>query len=482
MKVLEPDRLPDLTGGTWLRPPADGPPPVGVGIDTRADLAGRAFVAIRGQRHDGHDHVEAAARGGARVIVVERPPATGAQTGSAGVLLVGSTRRALADLARAHRREAGDLLVVGVTGSSGKTTTRQLVHAALGADRPGTAAPRSFNNDIGVPLTLLAVRPNDRYVVCEIGTSAPGEIGPLSRIAEPDVCVLTTIGPAHLEAFGSLEAIAREKCSILDGHTGRGPVVARSDDPLLRGGLGGRDDVIWFGADERADVQVRGWAPEGPGGSRMDVEGLGTFVVPLPGEHNVLNALAAIAVARSAGASIASIRRGLAAATGIEGRLTVRPVAGRIVVDDAWNANPQSMRAALATLPAIEPDFTGRRVAVLGEMLELGPDGPAMHAELGRSIADLARAGGLDAAILVGPLMAGAAETARAAAPGLTVLELPDLEDEARARLVAAIGPSDLVLLKGSRRWRLERVVEWIAGTADPSAPATTARSRERRG
>ncbi|MEZ6318664.1 MAG: UDP-N-acetylmuramoyl-tripeptide--D-alanyl-D-alanine ligase [Phycisphaerales bacterium] len=393
----------------WLRPPAERPerPPMGASIDTRTLEAGQVFFALRGERVDGHQYLGQAAAAGASIAVVEDRDCALEGAGGMAVALVADGREALTRLAGAFRAASPTLKVVGVTGSNGKTTTTRLIHAALGTELRGTASRKSFNNQLGLPLTLLGARPGDQFVVCEMGTSSPGEIAALARVARPDVAVITSIGRAHLQELGSVEGVAREKASILEYAAENGVGVIPAGCAELERAVAGIKTlrVVRVGPGEGADVRW-GAVRSGKTGVSFEVNGRERFRVRLMGAHNAHNGAVAVAVARRFGLSDESIRRGLGSAAGVEGRLervTIESKRGAVVViDDAYNANPESMRAALAALIATRMPAGGRRVAVLGDRLEWGAGGAAAHAE----IAEMVRSSrSIHAAVLVGAAM-----------------------------------------------------------------------------
>ncbi|MHC5023010.1 MAG: Mur ligase family protein, partial [Planctomycetota bacterium] len=325
MSGLSPENIRAATGGRWLVPPTRPRALVGVGIDTRANLVDHAFVAIRGDRHDGHEFVAAAAAGGAGLLVVEQDLDRPASPAGTAVLRVDSTRRALADLARAHRARLTGTTVIGVTGSAGKTTTKGLIHAVLSRSMSGSTAPRSFNNDLGVPLTILGAKASDRFLVVEIGTNAPGEIGQLASIARPDIAVITTVGRAHLEGLGTLEDVAREKASILDALPAGGMGVINADAPWLQPWHRPDDRDVLYGEAPAAALRLTARAPR-PRGQWIEVNRTERFELGLPGRHNALNALAAIAVARRLGAGESSIGDGLAEVAAEPMRMSVHEI------------------------------------------------------------------------------------------------------------------------------------------------------------
>jgi UDP-N-acetylmuramoyl-tripeptide--D-alanyl-D-alanine ligase len=464
-----PRFLADASGGRWIA--GDGTateetPLAGVGIDTRERLDGRAFLAIRGARRDGHEYLDAAVAAGAACLVVESPwiDRGGSVPSGVPVIAVADARRALVEMARAWRRQLGGR-VVGVTGTCGKTTTKRLMHAALASTQRGSASPKSFNNDLGVPLTLLAARADDDYVVVEIGTNRPGEIAFLSEIARPHVAVITLVGHGHLEELGSLEGVAAEKASMLDRLVPPAIAVVRGDQAVLASAVAARrarlGEVITFGLDPSTQVRLAARRAL-ESGQEIELGDGRRFRTSLEGEHNALNAVAALAVAERLGVPFAKAAVGLAAVTASEHRGERRMVAGFHLVDDAYNANPDSMAAALAN--AAER-FEGQPVAlVLGDMLELGASGPELHRRLGRRAAAIAARLDLRVMVFVGPLSRHAFEAFRSSAPGFGgVLEhvespTPDLAD----RIATTLPTGGTILLKASRGVGLDRLGRWL--------------------
>jgi len=420
----------------------------GVSVDTRTMEPGALYVAIRGPRHDGHEFVRQAAERGAAAAVVSRGEAAPA---GLPALTVSDTVAALGRLASAYRATLG-AKVAGVTGSCGKTSTCRLIDAALSGSRRGTAARRSFNNAIGVPLTLLGAREEDAYVVCEIGTSGPGEIEPLSRLAAPDVALITLIGRAHLEKLIDVEGVRREKTRIYAGLREGGLALGPSSAPRVRedAPAGVRYETV--GVERDADHRIRSVRTERTGTSfELDGE---RYRVPMAGEHSAVNAGFAVVAARELGADPASIAAGLEKARAPEMRFETSLVAGATIVNDAYNANPESVAAALR---AFAGTCAGqRRIVVLGDMLEMGASAEAAHEEAIGLARDLA----FDAIALVGPQMRAAAGRLNVR-PAAAVDSVGGGGAEEIARLVRA---GDAVLLKGSRGMALERVLEaWRA-------------------
>ncbi len=444
-------------GGRWLAPPPERIEnhPSGVSIDTRTLARGQVFLALAGERVDGHGYLEQAREAGASMALVERDGVS--VPDGLPIVVVPDGRDALTRLARAYRAASPNLRVVGVTGSNGKTTTTRLIHAVLGVSRRGSASQKSYNNALGLPLTILNAGPSDQYVVCEMGMSTPGEIAALGRIAQPDVGVITSIGRAHLEGLGSIDAIAREKASLLEHVRGGGVGIIPAGVEVLERAIEriGSPRLVRVGTDDAADVRVTS-VKTGARGVVFELNGRAAFEVPLLGAHNAHNAAVAVAVGRRFGLDDDEIRTGLALAEPVPGRLervTLGPRGSQVrVLNDAYNANPDSMLAAIGTLCELKPGKGGRRVAILGDMLELGDDRESAHAEVARAIAG---ARGVHAAVLVGDAMRGVAGDAGGkATPG-------ELASDADAdRIAALIEPGDVVLIKASRGVRLERVAE----------------------
>ncbi len=459
MSFFTPDIVAAVTGGRWLtRPTRDGPLR-GVGIDTRGDLNGKAFVAIRGERYDGHDFLGRARAAGARVLLVHREPPTGLRP-AAGTLLVDDTRKALGRLAAAWRRTLTGTTVIAVTGSCGKTTVKQLLDAVLSTTRRGSAAPRSYNNDIGLPLAILAAEATHEYLVLEIGANQPGEIDRLARIAGPDIGVITMIGRAHLAGFGSIETVAAEKATLLRHLQGPRLAVVNADTPGLRRYLGVAGTVVLFGEADDADLRLTGWAPRGRGG-RVEVNQRTSYDLGLPGRHNAVNALAAVAVARHLGTDEPLIGRALADCRPVAMRLS-RHVVGEVTFyNDAYNANPESVAASLESFAELAADAP-RRVVVLGDMLELGHGAAEQHREVGRRLVDLDRRLSVDRVVLVGALSSYTAEPILARWPRHRLTLIRDLDRDGAGTVAASLQPGDAVLLKGSRVIGLEAVIDAI--------------------
>lgn len=493
MTFWTPESIRAAVAGTWLArtPASDRARPEGVAIDSRTIRPGQVFLALKGDRFDGHAFVPAAIAAGASMLIVERADALPASLpeGTAA-LRVPDSRKALLRLAAAYRASLAATKVIAVGGSNGKTTTTRLIHAILSTRLRGTCSAKSFNNDVGVPLTILSARESDQYLICEVGSNAPGEIALLAAVVRPDIAVITSIGREHLERLGSLEGVAREEAAMLPEVRPGGAAIVPADAPVLldhaRAAAADGRTVVTFGRAAEADLRLTAFehvasdpAPSDPtpDAIRFQVNARQSFQAPMVGEHNALNALAAIAVARRLGLSDAEIARGLAGVVVPDMRLQRTLVGGIHVVNDAYNANPDSTLAALRAFAAINA-AAPRRVVVLGDNLELGDAGPDAHREIGRAILALAGGRAIDLLVAVGPLASIAADTVESAAQaaGPRVVRFPDL-DEGRDRAAAALlRPGDCVLLKGSRRVALERVVAALRAAPEVQARVAAAR------
>jgi UDP-N-acetylmuramoyl-tripeptide--D-alanyl-D-alanine ligase len=426
----------------------------GVSTDSRTLARGDLFVALKGDRFDGHAYLPAvAAAGAAGAIVARVVPDTACPQ-----LVVADPQQALADLARCWRaRFAGT--VTALTGSNGKTTVKEMLAAILRAhagDAAVLATEGNLNNHIGVPLTLLRLRATHRYAVVEMGMNHAGEIRDLTALAAPDVGLVTNAGTAHIEFLGSREAIARAKGELFEGLQSNATAVVNADDAFasLWRALAGARPRIEFGLERAADVRASYALRALDSEIRLSTPlGAATAVVPAPGLHNIRNALAASAAATALKLAPEIIATGLARFAGANGRLQRRRAPnGATVIDDTYNANPESVRAAITVLAALPAP----RVLVLGDMGELGSDGPALHAEIGAC----ARDAGIETLYALGAL---SAHTVRAFGSGAR--HFADL-DALLAALRGTAGAGASVLVKGSRFMRMERVVAALTGAA----------------
>jgi UDP-N-acetylmuramoyl-tripeptide--D-alanyl-D-alanine ligase len=430
-----------------------------ISTDSRTLLPGALFAALRGERFDGHAFAHAAAEGGACGLMVERMlPVALPQ------IVVPDTLGALTACARAQRRLFRGP-VIGVTGSNGKTTTREMIGAILARLGPCLVTKGNLNNQIGVPLTLLRLRDEHRRAIVEMGANHRGEIAHLASIAEPTIGVVTNAAAAHLEGFGSIEGVAAAKGELFAALPSDGVAVVNADDrfaPSWRATSGGRR-VVTFGIDQPADFSARDIRTSiGASGAMQEFAlvspaGIAPVRLALAGRHNLCNALGAAAAAHAAGATLGDVASGLADVKPVAGRFQLRPAAGgALVVDDSYNANPDSLRAGLDAFQLVG----GTRWLVLGDMMELGPASAELHADVGR----YARGSGVERLFAYGKYARFAAD---AFGPGgRSFDELDELIVEARRGLA----PGVVVLVKGSRANRLERVAAALTGAQEEHA------------
>jgi UDP-N-acetylmuramoyl-tripeptide--D-alanyl-D-alanine ligase len=435
-----------------------------IGTDSRQTVPGDLFLALVGDHHDGHDHIPGAIERGAVAVLGARGRLTGLPAGCP-VVAVADTRQALGDLAAAYRSRFR-LPTVAVAGSNGKTTTKDLMGAVLAQGLNTLTSEASYNNAVGVPLTLLRIERQHQAAVVEVGTNHPGELAPLLRQVQPTHGVLTSLGREHLEFFGSFSGVLEEEGWLAELLPASGTLFVNADAPGLEDLLGRtRAKVVRVGWGAHADWQAAS-AQFQPRGMRFAVRAPqptydGWYQLPAWGRHQVLNALLALAVGADFGLTPAQLQAGLDAFHPPKMRLQLSEWGGIALLDDCYNANADSMNAALETLKALP--CRGRRWAVLGDMAELGAHAPAAHAEVGRRAASAAQ--GL---IAVGRMASVMARAAREA--GLhDVVECGDV-GAAAANLAAAVRPGDLVLVKASRATRLERVVEQFKAQFERSA------------
>ncbi|MGQ3673495.1 UDP-N-acetylmuramoylalanyl-D-glutamyl-2,6-diaminopimelate--D-alanyl-D-alanine ligase [Xanthobacter sp. TB0136] len=448
-------------------------PARGISIDSRTLEAGDAFFAITGETSDGHDHVEKALAAGAALAVVARDKA-GRFAADAPLLIVEDVLAALNDLARAARARSS-ARIIAVTGSVGKTTTKEALRCALEAEGETHASAASYNNHWGVPLSLARLPRSARFAVFEIGMNHPGEITPLVQLVRPHVALITTVEAAHMEHFSGIEAIADAKAEIFDGLEAGGTAVLNADNPQFArlhaaAQAKGVARIVTFGAAEGTDVHLKNLTLQ-PGCSVAVADVLGTpltFKAAMPGRHIVENLLGVLAAVELVGADLALAAIAL-------GRM--RPPAGRGVpvvlalgsgeatlIDESYNANPASMRAALSVLGQMETGPRGRRIAVLGDMLELGPDSASLHAALAEGIL----AHRIDLVFCSGPLMHALWEALPPERRGGYADDAHHLEP----MVASAIRAGDTLMVKGSNGSRMGVLVKTLSDRFRDSATA----------
>jgi len=457
---LDLQKIAQATGGR-LSPASARGTVSGISTDSRTLRPGELFIPLRGERFDGHDFLTLAVRRGAAACLSEDVIAGF----PVPVIQVADSLAALGDLAAACRREfAGP--VVAVTGSSGKTTTKEMLAAILAQQAPGLKTEGNFNNLIGLPLTLFRLEPGQRWAVLEMGMSARGEIARLAEIAVPDVGVITNIGPAHLETLHGLEGVARAKGELFAAlRAGGTAVINADDDRVARLPVANGVRRLLFGMAAEAEVRAEAVSAAGASVSFRLLLPAGAWPVTLQvaGRHNVQNALAAAAAALALGTPAEAIVRGLEAFQPVRGRMEVVTLAsGAVLLEDSYNANPLSMRAALTALD--EMSGSGRRVAVLGDMLELGSAAAELHRQVGA-----AAAARCDLLLLLGAMAAETAAGARLGGMPSERIQIVDSHDTAATRLRKLLRPGDRVLVKGSRGMQMEKVSAALRAADDRS-------------
>jgi UDP-N-acetylmuramoyl-tripeptide--D-alanyl-D-alanine ligase len=429
--------------------------------DTRQLSQGCLFVALVGERFDAHQFLADAVKNGAVGLVVQKGKIPGPLPEGCAVFLVENTLTALGALGRFHR-ERFKIPVGAVTGSNGKTTTKELVASILEMRGPSLRTAGNLNNEVGVPLTLFGLEPRHVAAIIEMGMNHKGEIARLAQIAKPDAGLITVVQPAHLEGLGSIEGVAEAKGELFHNLPPHGIAVVNADDPLIvQQAVSSKAKTLTFGRADSSDVRLTAVEPNGKSGLSITVRENGRdwpIALRLIGEHNAMNATGAFALALALGYKPEECVRGLEAAQGYARRLQIYDAPnGVTVVDDCYNANPASMYAALDALTVLAAE--GRAVAVLGDMLELGKDELREHVELGRRASDAAQL-----LAFFGPRSKGGHEVAA------KKLGKGSAHFEEIAPLIEWLKPQlkdgDVVLVKGSRGMKLERAVDALVGHA----------------
>ena len=426
-----------------------------ISTDSRTLKRGELFVALRGENFDGHKFVETAAKAGAAGAIVDLTW-TGKVPGEFAVIRSENSLAAYQNLA-ANYRKSLSLRVLAITGSNGKTSTKDFAASALAQRFRVTKTQGNFNNHVGLPRTMLEATSEDEVAVWEIGMNHPGEVAPLAKIASPDVAIITNIGVAHIEFMGSREAIAAEKGALAEAVGAQGTVILNADDPFSEGIAERARARVVLAGTQGGTVRAIEILQSADGSEFTILEGAHRCraQLPVPGLHMVQNALLAVAAGRAFGLSLEECAAGLATAPLTKARLQIKEINGVQFLDDSYNANPDSMKAALRTL--VELDVDGKRIAVLGEMHELGKESDSSHEEVGEAAAAL----GIDQLIAIGEVASTIARAARNA--GLEKSAAVGSTNEAAELLVEIAAEGDLVLVKGSRAARTERVIDEFA-------------------
>ena len=423
-----------------------------VSTDSRTLKPGELFVALRGENFDGHKFVESAVQTGAAGAIVDLAW-KGNVPESFTILRADDTLRAYQTLA-ANYRKSLPFRVIAITGSNGKTSVKDFTASVLARKFRVTKTEGNFNNHVGLPRTILEATSADQVAVWEIGMNHPGEIAALAKIASPDVGIITNVGVAHIEFMGSRDAIAKEKGALAQAIAPDGTVILNADDSFSQKIAARTKAKLLFTGTTSGTVRAAEIRQSADGSEFTILEGAHRCraQVPVPGLHMVQNAMLAVAAGRLFGLSIEECAAGLASAPLAKARLQIKQIHGVQFIDDSYNANPDSMKAALRTL--VELDADGKRIAVLGEMLELGKESERGHREVGECAAEL----GVDQLIAIGET---GAIIARAAEKGGVAKSVAVKSTSEAAEMLADIAmPGDLVLVKGSRSARTERVLE----------------------
>lgn len=424
----------------------------GISIDSRTITKGDLFFAIQGKQRDGHLFVTDALENGAQACVVQK----GAETGrfSQRFVTVENVNQALQRFSQWYRTQL-QATVVAVTGSVGKTTTRNMIHTALSPYLRGVQSPANYNNEFGVPLSIAQINSGHEYAVLELGASGSGEIRELAKMAQPEIGVITAIAPSHLKHFGTLEATAQAKGELFESLSSNGLALVNGDD-IFADQLISKTSArtLKVGLGEQNDFQAC-FLEQARDGIRFEFEGT-EFKVPVQGNHFVYAALFAIAVGKEFGLSNESLQESLARFTPVSGRCDVKQIGSWTVIDDSYNASPASSRAACQTLR--NWNGTGKRIFVLGDMLELGEESSRYHREVGELVA----ASGIDLLFVCGKQAGSVAQGATTGGmPVERIVQAADVEglqDEILSRLEA----DDIVLVKGSRGMRMERCISFL--------------------
>jgi len=421
----------------------------GCATDTRQPMHGALFIALRGENFDGHKFLDAAQAQGAVAALVDRPVSTSLPT-----LSVGDTRHALGNIA-AYWRQQHTAPIVAVTGSNGKTTVKEMLFAILSQRGDTLATQGNLNNDLGLPLTLCELEPQHEYVVVEMGANHVGEINYLTHIAEPDIAIITQCAPAHLEGFGSIEAVARTKGEIFSGLSAQGTAVINADDSYyeLWKTLATPHTILRFALQAEADIYATDITMHETGSNFTLNTPQGSIPISLNvlGEHNIMNALAASAAAVACNTPLELIQTGLASMNAVKGRLNAKKGKHQsIVLDDTYNANPTSLRAGLQVLQ----QYDHPRWLILGDMFELGEDSQQLHQDIG----DYAKELGIDQVWTLGEL--SQASSQNWGEKGRHFTDQNQLINE----LLNALQQPTALLIKGSRGMRMEHVVNALCG------------------
>jgi UDP-N-acetylmuramoyl-tripeptide--D-alanyl-D-alanine ligase len=449
------------TGGTLIR----GRPDLifrGLSTDSRDTGSGNLFVPLTGERFDGHDFIAGAINGGAAGVLADRGRAEKMDryAHDGVIILVDDTLRALGDIAQLWRRKFS-IPVAAITGSSGKTTTKEMTAAIAGLSGKVLKSRGNFNNLVGLPLSLLEMEPYHKAAILEMGTNMKGEIKRLTEIAEPEIGVITNIGPVHLEGFGSLDSVMEEKGKLFSNMKKDGVAIINGDDERITAlARNWKGEKITYGINGDALVKAENIVKKGRQGISfvLKIKGAGKMIeMSAPGNHNVYNALAAAATSLALGIENDLICRGLAEFRQIQGRMTIHGLKnGAYLIDDSYNANPDSMREALMTLRELKGKNKG--IVVFGDMLELGDQSEKMHEEVGELIADT----GISKIFLKGDFSRDVMKGLKKGEVKEDQIFFTESPEDMLASLRGYLDSGDWVLVKGSRKMNMERFVHSV--------------------
>ncbi|HYF82038.1 MAG TPA: UDP-N-acetylmuramoyl-tripeptide--D-alanyl-D-alanine ligase [Clostridia bacterium] len=427
----------------------------GVSIDSRRINPGNMFIALKGESFDGHDFISTAIENGAAVVVTQKP----LNECSIPYILVGDTLKALQDIARYYRGKF-QIPFVAVTGSSGKTTTKDMIASVLSQKFNVLKTEGNFNNAIGLPLTLLKLQYDHEIAILEMGMNSPGEISLLSDIVRQDIAVISNVGNAHIEKLGSRENILKAKLEVFDYFDSSSTAVINGDNDMLSDFSSEKYRVIRYGLEKSNDLYAFGIKEKGEDGIDFEVNKGGaseSFTVLLPGMHNVYNALSAIAVARLFDMKGSDIRKGLLSFKPSKMRMDIINTSNGVkIINDAYNANPESMKAAINVLQSLKAG--GKSVCITGDMLELGDASEGEHYNIGAYAAEI----GVDIIVAIGNFSDAVKKGAEDSGMSKNNLYAFLVKDEAASTLDKIIRPGDVVLVKGSRVMKMENIVDLL--------------------
>lgn len=433
----------------------------GVSIDSRTIQKGNLFVAIKGENHDGHKFIPQAIKKGASLVVAEKKCIDDLKNRNTPIVVAEDNKKVLYDLALWYRKKF-DLPTIAITGSNGKTTTKEMASAVLSKRFKVLKSPKSYNNLIGIPLTLFEMSPETDILVLELGMSSPGEIAKLTKLTQPDWGVITNIGIAHLEFMKSLENIAKAKFELLDNMGNDKTSILNVDDKLLQERIGKeKGKVITFGIENNADYQTTSIQLNENGYPRFQVNNRTNLNLKLLGKYNIYNALVAFALGTKFGIDQESIKQSLEGYKPAKLRMEASRAKEINLINDAYNANPVSMRHALETLAQLQTP--GRKIAVLGDMLELGEKSDKFHLKVGETVGQL----DIDYLLLRGDFSKEVANGAKQKGMNSKKVEIFEQNKQISSWLFDNLKKGDAVLFKASRKMKFEEITEELTNLLD---------------